>query len=349
MEYTAEKIAAFLGGTVEGNGNVIIKTVSKIEEGQAGTLSFLANPKYTSYIYDTKASAVIVNENFKPDKPVSATLIRVKDAYKAFADLLEFYNQTQQKSGIADTAVIHDSAQIGTDVFIGDFVSIAQDVLIGNNVTIYPHVVLLDNVEIGDNTILYPNVTVYKDCKIGTDCIIHSGSVIGADGFGFAPQEGKAFKKIPQSGNVIIEDNVEIGANCAVDRATMGSTILRKGVKLDNFLQVAHNVEIGENTVIAAHTGISGSAKVGKNSMIGGQVGIAGHLKLADNLKVGAQAGIMRKTKKGDTLVGTPAMDMKDFFRSTAIFNRLPEMQKRLNDMEKQLEELIKDKKKSND
>ncbi len=342
MEFTAEKIAAFLGGRVEGDSQVTVTTVSKIEEGFAGSLSFLANPKYTPYIYTTKASIVLVNNDFVPEHPISATLVRVPDAYKAIAQLLEFYNQTVEKSGISEKAALHETAKIGEKCFIGDFVSVASNVVIGSNVILYPGVVLSENVEIGNNTTLYSNVSVYKDCKIGSDCIIHSGTVIGSDGFGFAPQENSAYKKIPQAGNVIIENNVEIGANCSIDRATIGSTIIRSGVKLDNLIQVAHNVEIGENTVIAALTGISGSTKIGKFNMIGGQVGFAGHLKITDNVKIGAQSGVHRDVEqKGAILQGSPVTSMHDFYRSSLLFSKLPEMQTRINELERKLQQFL--------
>ncbi len=342
MEFTAEKIAAFLGGRVEGDLMTVVNTVSKIEEGFAGSLSFLANPKYTSYIYTTQASVVLVNEDFVAEHPISATLVRVPDAYKAIAQLLEFYNQSIAKTGISDKAAIHEQALFGENCFIAEFVSLSQGVSIGANVSLYPGVVLGDNVTVGNNTIIYANVTVYKDCKIGADCIIHAGTVIGSDGFGFAPQENSAFKKIPQAGNVVIEDNVEIGANCTIDRATIGSTTIRSGVKLDNLIQIAHNVEIGENTVIAAQTGISGSTKIGKNNMVGGQVGFAGHLKIADNVKIGAQSGIHKDIdQKGAVMQGTPVTGMRDFYRSSLMFAKLPDIQKQINELQKKLNTLL--------
>lgn len=349
MEYSAEKIAAVLGGKLEGNKNVTVRAVSKIEEGKAGTLSFLANPKYTEYIYNTDASVVIVNNDFKAEKEIKATLIRVPDAYKAFADLLEIYNQSDAKIGVSEQASIHDSAKIGNGVFIGAFSVISAGVLIGNNAKIHPGAVISENASIGENTIIYPNVSVYKECEIGKNCIIHAGTVIGSDGFGFAPQKNKAFKKIPQAGKVIIEDNVEIGSNCSIDRATIGATHIKQGVKLDNLIQVAHNVVIDENTVIAAQTGVSGSTKIGKNNMIGGQVGFSGHIKIADNVKIGAQSGIHKDIdQNGSVMQGTPVDTMRSFYRTAIAMRKLPELLNRVNDLEQKIRALSHVKNKDN-
>lgn len=341
MEFSAEQIADLLEGKVEGKSDVKVNNISKIEEGKEGTLAFLANTKYTPYIYTTKASIVLVNNDFKAEKEISATLIRVKDAYQAFASLLEVYQQHKNyKVGISDRAIIETTAKIGEDVFIGANVYIGENVTIGNSTKIYPNSYIGDNTIIGDDTTIFSGVNIYSEIKIGSNCTIHSGVVIGSDGFGFAPQNNTEFKKVPQIGNVIIEDNVEIGANSTIDRATIGSTIIRKGVKLDNLLQVAHNVEIGENTVIAAQTGIAGSTKIGKNCMIGGQVAIAGHITIADNVKAGARTGIAQAVKKGGVILqGTPAMDVRSFYRSSAVFKILPEMKRQLDKIAKKIEE----------
>ena len=345
MEFTAQKIADFLNGKIEGDATVKVSNISKIEEGKIGTLSFLANPKYNEYIYTTKASVVLVNKSFISEKEIKPCLIRVDDAYTAFASLLELYNSFQgnEKPVISVNSAIHTTAILGDNLFIDNFVSIGKNVEIGNNVKIYANSVIRNNTRIGENTTIYSGVNLYNNCEIGRNCIIHSGAIIGSDGFGFAPQKNAAFKKIPQLGNVIVEDNVEIGANTAIDRATIGSTIIRTGVKLDNFIQIAHNVEIGENTVIAAQTGIAGSTKIGKNCMIGGQVAIAGHLTIANNTKLGAKAGVAQSIKEENkTLIGVPAIDLKSFFRSSAIFKRLPEMRRELNKLSKKIEESIK-------
>ncbi len=342
MEFSARNIAEFLNGEIDGNPDVVVNNVSKIEEGKPGTLSFLANPQYTRYIYSTNASIVIVNKDFKPEKKIKSTLIRVDDAYQSFASLLEFYNQQKyDKTGIDKLSFVAESAEIGSDVYIGAFVYIDENVKIGNSVKIYPQVYISENVEIKDNTVLYSGVKIYSNCKIGANCILHSGVVVGSDGFGFAPEADKNYKKVPQVGNVIIEDNVEIGSNTTIDRATLGSTIIRKGVKIDNLIQIAHNVEIGENTVIAAQTGISGSTKIGKNCLIGGQVGIIGHLTIADEVKIAAQSGIGSSIKtKGEIVQGTPAYKFKNFQKSYVVFRQLPEIRKKIIDMEKEIEEL---------
>lgn len=340
MKFTAIQIAQALNGKIEGNQDIIVSSLSKIEEGQAGSLSFLANPKYTSHIYETKASIVIVNADFVPSKKIECTLIRVEDAYTAFSQLLEMYNQVKlNKSGISKHAAIADSAKIGKNVYIGEFVVIAENAVVADNAKIYPQSFIGENTKIGANTTLFAGVKIYSDCVVGDNCTFHAGVVIGADGFGFAPQSDNNFKKVAQIGNVIVEDNVEIGANSTIDRATLGSTIIRKGVKLDNLIQVAHNVEIGENTVMAALSGISGSTKVGKNCMIGGQVGMAGHITIGDNVKIGAQAGIMSNVKDNQTIIGSPAMDVGAFMRSSIYFKKLPELAKKISDLEKKINE----------
>jgi UDP-3-O-[3-hydroxymyristoyl] glucosamine N-acyltransferase len=341
MEFTAKIVADFLKGKVDGNAEVKVTNVSSIEEGTPGTLAFLANPKYENFIYTTGASIVLVNKDFNPTKDVKATLIRVDDPYKSFASLLDLYQSSiPQKSGIDAKASISKTAKTGESCYIGDFAFVGENSKIGDNVKIYPQAYVGDNVTIGDNTILYPGVKIYNDCIIGEDCIIHAGTVIGSDGFGFAPTDAD-YKKIPQIGNVIIEDKVEIGANCAIDRATMGSTIIRKGVKLDNLIQIAHNVEVGEQTVMAAQTGISGSTKVGKRCMFGGQVGSSGHIAIADNVKVGAQSGIANSIKQeGIAVLGSPAIEIRKASRSIAAYKNLPELVSRLNQLEKELKEL---------
>lgn len=346
MKFKASVIAEFLKGQIEGNPEVEVSNISKIEEGKAGTLSFLANPKYEKYIYDTEASIVLVNNTFKPEKPVPATLIRVDNAYEAFASLLELYQQSKsKKSGIHKTASIHESVKLGQDVFVGDFVVIDDNVRIGDKVIIYPQVYIGENVTIGNDTIIYSGVKIYDGSKIGSGCVIHSGVVIGADGFGFAPQDDNNYRKVPQIGNVIIEDNVEIGANTTIDRATIGSTIIRKGVKLDNLIQVAHNVEIGEDTVIAAQSGLAGSAKVGRECMFGGQVGIIGHISIADKVKIAAQSGVINDVKKeGEVLQGSSAIPFRDYWKSYLIFTKLPELRRQVLDLVRELKELKEEK-----
>lgn len=342
MEFSAQAIAQFLGGTVEGNPDTKVNTVAKIEEGHEGALSFLANPKYTQYIYSTKSSIVLVNNDFVAESPISATLVRVANAYEAFAMLLQLYAQSKkQKSGIETPSHIDSSAKIGENLYLGAYAYISEKVIIGNNVKIYPNVYVGDNVKIGDNTIIYPNVTVYEDCIIGKDCVLHAGSVVGADGFGFASGEDTNYKKIPQIGNVIIEDYVEIGANATIDRATMGSTVLRKGVKIDDHVHIAHNVEVGENTVMAAQSGVAGSSKIGKNCMFGGQVGVGPHLRIANGVKAGAQTGIPSDIKQeGAIVLGSPASDISSQRRSMAVYKNLPELRSRLSDLEKIVKEL---------
>jgi len=344
MEFTAATIAGFLKGEIEGDPDVVVNTVAKIEEGHEGALSFLANPKYEHYIYSTKSSVVLVNKSFVPSSKVEATLIKVENAYEAFASLLQLVDQSRpRKKGIHPTAIIEPSAKIGEGAYIGAYTYIGENCILGDNCSVYPHVYIGDNSKVGNGCTLNPGVTIYHECILGEGVTIHAGTVIGSDGFGFAPQSENEFMKIPQIGNVVIEDHVEIGANAAIDRATMGSTIIRKGVKLDNLIQIAHNVEIGENTVMAAQTGISGSSKVGKNCMFGGQVGIAGHIKIADGTKIGAQSGIPGDVKKENSiLLGYPAIDHRDFLRCSVVFRKLPELRIRVDALEKGIESLKK-------
>ena len=341
MEFSASQIAHLLGGEVEGDENVTVSNLSKIEEGIIGTLSFLANPKYTNHIYDTNASIVIVNKSLVLERPIKSTctLIRVDDSYASFAKLLEMYNQVKgEKTGIEDPSFISKSATIGTDCYVGAFAYIGNNVKVGNNTKIYPHVYVGDNCVIGDNTTLFSGVKIYHECKIGSSVVVHASTVIGSDGFGFAPQDGKEFAKVPPFGNVVIEDNVEIGSNCSIDRATLGSTILRKGVKLDNLVQIAHNVEIGDNTVIAGLSGVAGSTKVGKNCMIAAQVGIVGHIKIADGVKIAGQAGVGSAIEKENEIVqGSPAFSLGDFRRSYVLFRNLPKLNDRIKDIENKL------------
>ena len=341
MEFTAKQIAEFVGGRVEGNENAAVHTFAKIEEGTPGALSFLSNPKYTHYLYETLSSVVLVNEDVELEKPISTTLVRVKNAYESVARLLQIYDSMKPaKKGIDPLASIASSAKIGQDVFIGAFAVIGEGVVIGDGVQIYPHTVIGDGVTIGAKSTLFPNVTVYQGCKLGNNVTIHAGSVIGADGFGFAPNT-EGYMKIPQIGIVVIEDNVEIGANTCIDRSTMGQTIIRKGVKLDNLIQVAHNCEIGENTVMSAQVGLAGSTKIGGWCMVGGQAGFSGHIHIADKTFIGAQSGVISKTKgNGEQLIGTPAIDPKVFFKSSAVFKKLPEMYRELAALRKEIEEL---------
>ncbi len=341
MKFTAGQIAELLNGKVEGNEEAIVRNVSKIEEGKPETLTFLANPKYTQYIYTTQAEVVIVNDSFEAEQELKATLIRVPNAYEALAQLLEMYEQSMpQKTGIEEPSFIDKSASVGDFVYIGAFAYIGENVQIGNNVKIYPQAYIGDNVKIDDDTIIYSGVKVYKNCVIGKSCTIHAGAVVGSDGFGFAPNANNEYKKVAQIGNVVLKDYVEIGANTTIDRATMGSTVVQKGVKLDNLIQIAHNVEIGENTVIAAQSGVAGSAKVGQDCMLGGQVGIAGHITIANGTKAGAQTGINKSIKKENTIqFGSPTMEMGDFNRSYVVFKRLPQLKAQLDDLKKKIEE----------
>jgi UDP-3-O-[3-hydroxymyristoyl] glucosamine N-acyltransferase len=343
MQFTASQIAEVLQGTVEGDALASVNSFGKIEEAISSQLAFLSNPKYEEFLYTTGASVVIVNKSLELKKPVSSTLIRVDDAYSAFAVLLNLYENANrpQLSGIEEGSFVHSSAHCEDDVYIAAFAYISEGVKIGKGSKIYPGVFVGRNVEVGEKSILHPNVTVYHNCKIGSNVTIHSGTVIGSDGFGFAPQSDGTFKKIPQIGNVIIEDNVEIGSNTSIDRATFGSTIIRAGVKLDNLLQIAHNVEIGSNTVIAAQTGISGSTKIGKNAMIGGQVGFNGHITVADGSKVSAQSGVTKSIKKPNTTVtGNPAGDYHASLRTQVLMKNLPEMAKKIAELEEQIQRL---------
>ena len=344
MNFKASQIAEFLKGKIEGDPDAIVTDVSKIEEGKENTLTFLANPKYSKYIYETKASVVIVNDDFVAEKDLNVTLIRVPNAYQALATLLELYEKSiPEKKGIEQPSYISDSASLGESVYIGAFAYIGENVKLGNNVKIYPQSYIGDNVEIKDNSIIYAGARIYRGCKIGENCIIHSGAVIGSDGFGFAPDDTGEYKKIAQIGNVILEDNVEIGSNTTIDRATMGSTVIHKGAKLDNLIQIGHNVEVGSRTVMAAQTGVAGSTKIGKECMMGGQVGLAGHLTVPDRVKFGAQSGVPNSIKKeGETLLGTPAMNATDFAKSFIIFKKLPELYKKLNEVEKTLNNITK-------
>ncbi|WP_440421865.1 UDP-3-O-(3-hydroxymyristoyl)glucosamine N-acyltransferase [Prevotella merdae] len=340
MEFTAEQIANVIGGRVEGNKDAKVHTFAKIEEGTEGAISFLSNPKYTHYLYNTKSSIVIVNEDLELEKDVDATLIRVKNAYESIAKLLQIYEASKpKKTGVATQAYIAPSAKLGNNCYVGPFAYVGEGAEIGDGCQIYPHAVIGDNVKVGTNCIFYPNTTIYQGCKIGNNVTIHAGSVIGADGFGFAPS-ADGYDKIPQIGIVVIEDNVEIGANTCVDRSTMGATVIHKGVKLDNLVQVAHNVEIGENTVMSAQVGIAGSTKVGSWCMFGGQVGLAGHITIGDKTFLGAQSGVPGSLKGGEELIGTPPMNPRAYFKSQAIFRRLPDMYKDLNDAKKKIEEL---------
>jgi len=342
MEFTAKDIADLVGGKIDGNPDEKVNRLARIEDGEPEALSFLANPKYYPFIYTTKSSIVLVQSDFEAEQELSCTLIRVDDPYTAFANLLEIYDKMRKgKTGISSLSSISKSAKIGNNAYIGDFVVINDNVVIGDDVKIFPQSYLGENVKIGSGTTLYPGVIIYYDCTVGNECTIHGGSVIGADGFGFAPQSDNNYKKVAQIGNVVIEDNVEIGANTTIDRATLGSTIIRRGVKLDNLIQVGHNVEIGENTVIAAQTGIAGSTKLGKNMMVGGQVGFAGHLVIADDVKIGAQAGLGGSvTKPGSVLLGAPAIDISRFRRIIAIFNNLDKLYYRIGDLEKTIKQL---------
>jgi UDP-3-O-[3-hydroxymyristoyl] glucosamine N-acyltransferase len=342
MNFTAALIAEFLKGSVEGNSEATVSDISKIEEGKPGTLSFLANPKYEKFIYDTQSSIVIVNADFQPQKKISATLVRVKNAYESFAALLRLYEQSKpKKSGISKMAVISDTANLGKELYVGEFTVVSENASIGDGVQLYPQVYVGDHVKIGEGTILHPGVKVYEGCEIGAHCVIHAGAIIGGDGFGFAPNQDNNYEKIPQVGKVIIEDHVEIGANTTVDRATMGATILRKGVKLDNLVMIAHNVEVGKNTVIAALSGISGSTKVGKNCMFGGQVGLIGHINIASGVKIAAQSGITKDIKEeGIVIQGSPAFEFGPYQRSYLLFRNLPKLREQINELERKVEEL---------
>ncbi len=338
MKFTAKQIADILEGEIIGNPDVEVSKLSKIEEGTKGSLTFLSNPKYTPYIYSTKATIAIVNKDFKLEKETATTLIKVENAYESFSKLLEFYNEVKDnKQGRENPHFIADSASIGEKGYIGAYAYIGENVVFGENVKIYPNSYIGDNTKIGDNTTIYAGVKIYSETEIGMNCKIHSGSVIGSDGFGFAPTENGEYKTIPQIGNVIIEDNVDIGSNSTIDRATLGSTIIRKGVKLDNQIQVAHNVEIGKNTVIASQTGIAGSTKIGENCMIGGQVGIVGHISIGNNVRIQAQSGIGKSIKDNDVVQGTPAFGYSDYSKSYVYFKNLPKLASTVHKIEKEL------------
>ena len=338
MKFTAEQIAGILEGEVVGNPNAEVFRLSKIEEGEEGSLTFLANPKYINHIYTTKASVTIVNDSFVPESEIATTLIKVEDAYVSFSKVLEFYNQVKlNKNGIEPQTFISESVKYGENLYLGSFSYIGQNVSLGDNVKIYPNSFIGDNVVIGDNVYIFAGAKIYSETIIGNNCTVHSGAIIGADGFGFAPNEDGEYNKIPQIGNVIIEDNVDIGANTTIDRATLGSTIIRKGVKLDNQIQIAHNVEIGRNTVIAAQTGVAGSTKIGENCMIGGQVGIAGHLTIGNNVRLQAQSGVARNIKDDEILQGTPSLSYTDFNKSYVHFKNLPKIVAELEELKKQI------------
>lgn len=341
MEFSANDIAALLNGEVEGNGNVKVGNISKIDQSLPGTLTFLSNPAYTKFIYSTTASIVIVNKDFKAESDLSCTLIRVDDAYAALAKLLDFYVKTKPaKVGIEQPSFVSKSATLGEGIYLGAFAYIGDNALIGNNVKIYPHVYVGDNAKIGDNTILYSGVKIYSDCKIGASCILHSGAVVGADGFGFAPNPDGTYTKIEQIGNVILEDNVEIGANTTIDRATMGSTFVRRGVKLDNLVQIAHNDDIGENTVMAAHVGIAGSTSIGKNCVFGGQAGISGHITIGDDVKIGPQTGVMSSVASKSVVLGSPALDYKLAMRTFSIIRNLPKLREDVIELQKKIKSI---------
>lgn len=335
MEFKVAQIAQMLSAEIVGDPEAIIRTVCKIEEGVEGGLTFLANPKYTHYIYDTCATAAIVNQNFQPEREVRCTLIKVPDAYVAFAQLLDFYNQSKRKkSGISSHACVAASAQVGHDVYVGEFVSIGEQVVVEDGCQIHPHVCLGDGVRVGKNTVIHAGVKVYAECVIGADCVIHAGAVIGADGFGFAPADG-SFIKVPQIGNVVIEDNVEIGANTCIDRSTMGSTIIRKNVKLDNLIQIAHNVEVGEGSAFAAQVAIAGSAKIGKHCIMGGQSAVAGHIAVGDNVMIGAQSGVSHTLTGNQIVLGSPAVPIGEEKRLIIYRKKLPELYARVAELEK--------------
>lgn len=346
MTFPASQIALIINGKIEGDANVSVVSFGKIEEAQAGQLSFLANPKYEDFLYTTRASVIIINDAFELKQPVTATLIRVPDAYTAFATLLAKYQEImeQQLSGIQQPSYMAKTATHGKNVFIGAFAYIGENVKIGNNTKIFPNAYIGDDVTIGDNSILHPGVKIYHDCKVGSHVTIHAGTVIGSDGFGFAPQADGSFKKVPQIGNVVIEDNVEIGANATIDRGTIGSTLIKSGVKLDNLIQIAHNVEIGNSTVIAAQTGVSGSTKIGNGVMIGGQVGIVGHIQIGDGAKINAQSGVSKSLEPGKAVTGSPAYDYTAALRSQAVNRKLPELEKRVKELEELVKQLLAEK-----
>lgn len=343
MRFTASQVAAIINGTIEGNAEVAVSSFGKIEEAQEGQLSFLANPKYEDYLYSSNASVIIINQSLELRQPIKATLIRVKDAYSAFAALLDKYQElkTMQLTGIQQPVYMQPTVKLGEDVYLGAFVYLGENVVIGNRVKIFPQAYIGDNVTIGDDTIIHPGVKIYHHCVVGKSVKIHAGAVIGGDGFGFAPQPDGTFLKVPQIGNVVIEDNVEIGANATIDRATIGSTLIKAGAKLDNLIQVAHNVEVGNNTVIAAQAGVSGSTKIGNNVMIGGQAGIVGHIHISDGSKINAQSGVSKSIKTPNTAVtGSPAFEYTSALRSQALNRNLPELEKRISELEQIIKSL---------
>ncbi|MBS1743004.1 MAG: UDP-3-O-(3-hydroxymyristoyl)glucosamine N-acyltransferase [Bacteroidetes bacterium] len=344
MQFSAAQIAAIIGGILEGPSDATVHSFGKIEEAKSGQLAFLANPKYEDFLYSTKASVIIVNQTLQLKNPITATLIRVPDAYSAFATLLDKYQQirTQQLSGIQQPVYIDPTVKMGEQVYIGAFAYLGENVVIGKGVKIFPNAYLGNNVVVGDHTIIHAGVKIYHECVIGSNVVIHAGTVIGSDGFGYAPQKDGSLKKVPQIGNVVIEDGVEIGANTTIDRATIGSTLIKSGAKLDNLLQIAHNVEVGNNSVIAAQSGVSGSTKIGKNVMIGGQAGIVGHIQIADGSKINAQSGVSKSIKTPNTAVtGSPAYDYTAALRSQAITRNLPQLEKRIIEMEKLIKEML--------
>lgn len=343
MQFTVQQIAQILGGEIEGDAQTLISSLGKIQEAKSGDIAFLANPKYENFIYTTQATAVIVGKDFEPKQSVSTTLIRVKDAYSAFSQLLQVYEKmiAVEKKGKESPCFIHETATLGEDIYVGAFAYIGENAKIGNRTKIYPNVYIAENVIIGENTVVYAGVKIYKNCVVGSNCVIHAGAVIGSDGFGFAPQSDGSFQTIPQIGNVILEDNVSIGANTTIDRATMGATIIKKGAKIDNLVQIAHNVVVGENTVIAAQAGIAGSTEIGSNCMLGGQVGLAGHIKIANKTILGAQSGLGGNIEEeGLQLQGSPAFAVKDFYKTYAVFKKLPELYRQINALERKLQNL---------
>lgn len=346
MTFSAAQIALLINGTIEGNPDAVVSSFGKIEEAGDGQLSFLANPKYEDYIYTTKASVIIINQSLTLKQPVSSTLLRVPDAYTAFATLLAKYQEIQQQqlSGIQEPSHIAKTASYGKNVFIGAFSYLGEKVKVGDNTKIYPNTFLGDNVTIGDNCVIHPGVKIYHDCKVGNNVTIHAGTVIGSDGFGFAPQADGSFKKVPQIGNVVIENNVEIGANATIDRATIGSTLIKSGAKLDNLIQIAHNVEVGNSTVIAAQSGVSGSTKIGNGVMIGGQAGIVGHIQIGDGAKINAQSGVSKSIDPGKAVTGSPAYDYTSALRSQAVNRKLPDLEKRVKELEELVKQLLAEK-----
>ena len=346
MEFSAKQIAEYLGGEIVGDANVTVCTFAKIEEGVPGALSFLSNPKYVHYIYETKSSIVLVNKDFVPEHPISATLVKVDNAYESLAKLLTLYDSMKPKrKGIDPLAYVAPTAKIGKDVYLAPFSAVGDNAEVGDGTELHPHATVGPRAKVGKNCIMYTNANVYHDCRVGDNCILHSGSVVGADGFGFAPRPDGSYEKIPQIGIAVLEDDVEIGANTCVDRATMGATVVHKGVKLDNLIQIAHNVEVGENTVMASQVGVAGSTKIGRQCVIGGQVGFAGHIHVADGAQIGAQAGIISSLSEKDVetpIIGSPTMPVKQFMRSSAVFRKLPDMLRTINELQREVEQLKK-------